>query len=78
MIGLYGMSDSIGLAHVGQKQNPLSPALQDGAIERDCSEQTAREIDEEEVKQFLSDAYEFAFEICVRTANSWTESPASS
>ena len=30
MIGLYGMSESIGLAHVGQKQNPFLPALQDG------------------------------------------------
>ena len=59
MIGLYGMSESIGLAHVGQKQNPFLPALQDGAIQRDCSEQTAREIDQE-VKKLLSEAYEAA------------------
>ena len=59
MVGLYGMSESIGLAHVGQKQNPFLPALQDGAIQRDCSEQTAREIDQE-VKKLLSDAYESA------------------
>ena len=60
MIGLYGMSESIGLAHVGQKQNPLLPTLQqDGTIPRDCSEQTAREIDLE-VKQLLSEGYESA------------------
>ncbi len=59
MIGLYGMSESIGLAHVGQKQNPFLPALQDGTIQRDCSEQTASAIDQE-VKKILSDAYETA------------------
>jgi cell division protease FtsH len=59
MVGLYGMSESIGLAHVGQKQNPFLPATQDGAIQRDCSEQTAREIDGE-VKKLLADAYEAA------------------
>ena len=59
MIGLYGMSESIGLAHVGQKQNPLMPSLPDGVIQRDCSEQTAREIDQE-VKRILSEGYESA------------------
>jgi cell division protease FtsH len=59
MVGLYGMSESIGLAHVGQKQSPYLPAQQDGMIQRDCSEQTAREIDEE-VKRLLSEAYESA------------------
>ena len=59
MIGLYGMSERIGLAHVGQKQDPFLSARQDGAIQRDCSEQTAREIDEE-VKKLLSEAYESA------------------
>ncbi len=59
MIGLYGMSERIGLAHVGQKQDPFLPAQQDGTIQRDCSEQTAREIDEE-VKKLLSEAYESA------------------
>jgi cell division protease FtsH len=59
MIGLYGMSESIGLAHVGQKQNPLLPSFQDGTIQRDCSEQTAREIDQE-VKKILAEAYESA------------------
>ncbi|MHB1562090.1 MAG: ATP-dependent zinc metalloprotease FtsH, partial [Isosphaeraceae bacterium] len=62
MVGLYGMSDSIGLAHVGLRQSPFLPAAQDGAIQRDCSEQTAREIDEE-VKAILADAYESAQQI---------------
>ena len=59
MIGLYGMSESIGLAHIGQKQNPFLPANEDGMIQRDCSEQTAREIDKE-VKKLLSEACETA------------------
>ncbi len=59
MVGLYGMSESIGLAHVGQKQNPFLPANQDGMIQRDCSEETAREIDKE-VKKLLFDACETA------------------
>jgi cell division protease FtsH len=59
MIGLYGMSESIGLAHIGQKQNPFLPALQEGTIQRDCSEQTAREIDQE-VKKLLYEACESA------------------
>jgi cell division protease FtsH len=59
MVGLFGMSESIGLAHVGQKPNPFLPVQPDGPIQRDCSEQTAREIDQE-VKKLLSDAYESA------------------
>ncbi len=59
MVGLYGMSDSIGLVHVGLRPGPFMPTAQDGAIQRDCSEQTAREIDEE-VKAMLADAYQSA------------------
>jgi cell division protease FtsH len=59
MVGLFGMSEVIGLAHVGHKQNPFLPARESGPIERDCSEQTAREIDQE-VKKLLLDAYEAA------------------
>ena len=46
MIGLYGMSESIGLAHVGQKQNPLLPTLQqDGTIRATAaSKQPAKSI----------------------------------
>ena len=59
IVGLYGMSESIGLAHVGQKQPLFLREAQEGATEPDCSEQTAREIDEE-VKKLLSSAYESA------------------
>jgi cell division protease FtsH len=56
MVGLFGMSDAIGLAHLGHREDPRLPALQDGPIQRKCSEQTAREIDEE-VKKLLAEAY---------------------
>lgn len=58
MVAMYGMSDVVGLAHCAQRQNPYLPG-QDGVIQRDCSEQTAREIDEE-VKKLLGNAYDEA------------------
>ena len=66
MVCLYGMSDLIGLAHLGQKPNPLLPDLDGEPLQRDCSEPTAREIDEE-VKRLLAEAYESARQIL--TAN---------
>jgi cell division protease FtsH len=62
MIGLFGMSETIGLAHVGQKQNPFLPLAQDGPLQPDCSPETAREIDQE-VKKLLADAYDSAKQI---------------
>ncbi len=59
MVAMYGMSDVVGLAHCAQRQNPFMAGLPEGIIQRDCSEQTAREIDEE-VKKLLSAAYEEA------------------
>lgn len=56
------MNKAIGLAHVGQKPDSLSAAPQFGAIRRDCSEQTAREIDEE-IKKRLAEDHETAMEI---------------
>jgi cell division protease FtsH len=55
MVTLYGMSDVIGLVHCAQRQNPMLAGV-DGVLQRDCSEATAREIDEE-VKTLLDDAY---------------------
>ena len=55
MVAMFGMSDVVGLAHCAQRQNPLA-AGPDGFIQRDCSEQTAREIDQE-VKKLLDQAY---------------------
>src|ERR1700704_4981006 len=60
MVALYGMSDRIGLANYIQRQ----PTFLDGQgfqLQRDCSEETAREIDEE-VKKLLDLAYEQARE----------------
>ena len=59
MVCVYGMSESIGLVHCAHHQ---SPYLQPGggeSLQRDCSEETAREIDKE-VKNILTHAYETA------------------
>jgi cell division protease FtsH len=56
MVCMFGMSDTIGLVHCGQRDNPFYPNAPDGSIQRDCSEQTAREVDVE-VKKLLDDAY---------------------
>jgi len=56
MVALYGMSKTIGLAHCAQRQNAFGPGMPDGYLQRDCSEQTAREMDEE-VKSILDQAY---------------------
>jgi cell division protease FtsH len=62
MVCMFGMSDSVGLAHYGQRLNPfLAQAMQD-PMQRDCSEATAREIDLE-VKKILDRAYAEAKEI---------------
>jgi cell division protease FtsH len=63
MVCSYGMSESVGLVHCGQRPEPayLTPA--DGvALQRDCSERTARDIDEE-VKGLLDGAYAGAKQI---------------
>jgi cell division protease FtsH len=56
MVAMFGMSDVVGLAHCAQRQNPFAAGMPDGVIQRDCSEQTAREIDQE-VKKLLGRAY---------------------
>jgi cell division protease FtsH len=61
MVALYGMSERIGLVHCVQRQ-PLFLAGAEAPLQRDCSEQTAREIDEE-VKSLLDHAYAKAREI---------------
>jgi cell division protease FtsH len=60
MVALYGMSERVGLANCAQRQ----PTFLDGQgiqMQRDCSEETARAIDEE-VKKLLSVAYDRAKE----------------
>ncbi|HWB59389.1 MAG TPA: ATP-dependent zinc metalloprotease FtsH [Chthoniobacteraceae bacterium] len=57
MVCVYGMGESVGLVHCAQKRPQFLPdAMGDGAWQRDCSEETARKIDEE-VKKILDDAY---------------------
>jgi cell division protease FtsH len=56
MVAMYGMSDVVGLAHCAQRQHPFATGMPDGFMQRDCSEQTAREIDQE-VKKLLDQAY---------------------
>ena len=58
MVAVYGMSESIGLVSCVQRQT----AFLDGQLQRDCSEATARDIDEE-VKVLLDHAYAKAKQI---------------
>jgi cell division protease FtsH len=55
MVCVYGMTDRIGLAHVAQRQGAFL-AAPDAQMQRDSSEATAREIDEE-VKKILGQTY---------------------
>lgn len=59
MICLYGMSKQIGLTHCAQRPNPY---LGHEGFQRDCSEETASEIDRE-VKAILERAHSEAKEI---------------
>ena len=55
MICVYGMSEKIGLSHSAVRQGPVY--MQNGGVfQRDCSESTARDIDDE-VKRMLDRAY---------------------
>ena len=62
MVCVYGMSELLGLAHLVHAQAMFLPNSPEGAMQRDCSEQTAREVDEE-VKRILAQAYEAAKKI---------------
>ena len=61
MVAVYGMSERIGLVNCAQRQSAFLAGL-DGSMQRDCSEETAREIDEE-VKVILDEAYAKAKEV---------------
>jgi len=62
MVCLFGMSQTIGLARVAQKQGPFFLSTQDGSFQRDCSEKTAQQIDDE-VKNILDQTYADAKDI---------------
>ena len=59
MVCMYGMSDRVGLVHVSSRQDGYLPAVPGAPTQRDCSEETIREIDME-VKKILDDAHEDA------------------
>jgi len=56
MVMMYGMNERIGLVHCSQRQSPYFLASPETGLRPDCSEQTAREIDEE-VKKLIDQAY---------------------
>ena len=62
MVCIFGMSESVGLVRCAQRQNAMYLQGMDGTFQRDCSERTAEEIDEE-VKKILQQAYNRAREI---------------
>jgi cell division protease FtsH len=55
MVCVYGMSDAVGLAHCAQRPGAFVFGAE-AAWQRDCSEATARDIDQE-VKRILDRAY---------------------
>lgn len=61
MVCVYGMSEQVGLSHVAQRQSAYIAGA-DAPLQRDCSEETARAIDQE-VKEILDRVYTEAKEI---------------
>jgi cell division protease FtsH len=59
MVCMYGMSDRVGLVHVINRQDGYLPTVPGAPTQRDCSEETVREIDIE-VKKLLDDAHDDA------------------
>jgi len=62
MVCVFGMSESVGLARCAHRPDGTFLPGVDGTLQRDCSEQTAQEIDRE-VKRILDQAYAEAGEI---------------
>jgi cell division protease FtsH len=62
MVCVFGMSETVGLARCAQRHNGVYFPGGDGAFQRDCSERTAQEIDDE-VKRMLDKAYAEAKDI---------------
>ena len=56
MICMYGMGDSVGLLHCSEHRDQFLPINGNGLTQRNCSEETAREIDQE-AKRLLDAAY---------------------
>lgn len=62
IVCIYGMNERIGLPHVAQRQNTFLQGAASSPLQRDCSEETARQIDEE-VRSMLEGTYGEAKEI---------------
>jgi cell division protease FtsH len=62
MVCLYGMGESAGLMHCAREADGRGGNGLEGLMQRDCSEATAREIDEE-VRGTLDRAYGRALEL---------------
>jgi len=56
MICMYGMGSSVGLVHCAQHQDQFLPSGMEGLAQRECSEETARDIDQES-RKVLDAAY---------------------
>ena len=67
MVCIYGMNERIGLSHVAQRQNGMLTGA-DAQLQRDSSEATAREIDEE-VRKILERSYVEAKELLAARRN---------
>ena len=65
MICLFGMNERVGLARSAQRNGPGYLQGMDGSYQRDCSERTAEEIDEE-VRKLLARAYAEAKETLLK------------
>ena len=61
MVCVYGMTERLGLSHLAHRQNGMLTGP-DAQLQRDSSEATAREVDEE-VKKILDRSYSEAKEI---------------
>jgi cell division protease FtsH len=61
MVAMYGMSDRVGLGSCALRQ-PAFLNSSESQIQRDCSEETAREIDQE-VRKLLDESYDDAKEV---------------
>jgi cell division protease FtsH len=59
MLTMFGMGESAGLAHCARNASPEFLGARGPVLERDCSEATAREIDQE-VRSVLDAAYDEA------------------
>jgi len=62
MVCMYGMSDRVGLVHCVNRPDGFLPPIPGAPTQRDCSEETLREIDVE-VKKLLDDAHDEALSI---------------